>query len=95
MEMIFSRLAATPSLKQVFAVIKVVNNTLFLYSRLPVTIATKINAAFKSAVELVLLRSDVAEIAPPLLVTVLLEKMQLVSVGAESQQRIAPPLRDA
>jgi hypothetical protein len=64
MEMIFSRLAATPSLKQVFAVIKVVSDTISLYARLPVTIATKINAALESAVELVLLRSDVTKIAP-------------------------------
>lgn len=64
MEMIFSRLAATPSLKQVFAVIKMVSDAIYLYARLPVTIATKINAAFESAVEFVLLRSDVTKIAP-------------------------------
>ena len=64
MEMIFSRLTATPSLKQVFAVIEVVNNTLSLYARLPITIATKINAALKSAVQAVLGSSDVTEIAP-------------------------------
>jgi hypothetical protein len=64
MEMILSRLAATPSLKQVFAVIKVVGDAISLYTRLPVTIATKINAALESAVEFVLLRSDVTKIAP-------------------------------
>jgi hypothetical protein len=67
METIFSRLAATPSLKQVFAVIEVVNNTLSLYARLPVTIAAKINAAFKFAVKHVLLCCDVAKVAPAII----------------------------
>jgi hypothetical protein len=86
MKTIFSRLAATPSLKQVFAVIEVVNNTLSLYARLPVTIATKINAAFKSAVKFVLLRSDIAKIAPAIIRSLSVDMVDLYGLLSRHQK---------
>jgi hypothetical protein len=108
MEMILSRLAATPSLKQVFAVIEVVNNTLFFYARLPITIATKINAAFKSAVQAVLGSSDVTKIAPSIVGPISVDMVNLngllsghqkvgdtvskVNVASVAKSEIAPRL---